>query len=121
MTTQHRAPRLLVHLAEDRLETVDPGDVYLIEAVRGDTLIRLRDATPLRDFRRFHQVVERFEPFGFLRIHRSYAVNLDRVREIRLRDDRRDWEVKLEPPVNRVLPVSRAELDRLWEAFGESR
>ena len=117
----HRTPRLLVHLAEDRLEAVDPRDVYLLEAARADTLLRLRRAEPLRDVRRFHEVVERFEPFGFLRIHRSYAVNLDRIREVRLREDRRDWEVKLDPPVHRVLPVSRAELHRLWEAVGEQR
>ena len=45
---------------------------------------------------------------GFVRIHRSYLINLDRVREIRLRGDHsNDWEVKLDPPVNAVLPVSR--------------
>ena len=33
--------------------------------------------------------------------------NPDRIREIRRRTPGEDWEVKLEPPVNRVLPVSR--------------
>jgi len=32
--------------------------------------------------------------------------------------DGREWEVKLEPPVNRVLPVSRGALAELWKAFG---
>jgi len=39
--------------------------------------------------------------------------------ELRLRDDSDDWELKLAPPVNRILPVSRHELDRLEAAFGE--
>jgi hypothetical protein len=30
------------------------------------------------------------------------------------------WEVALEAPVNRVLPVARAHLKRLWAAFGEA-
>jgi DNA-binding LytR/AlgR family response regulator len=43
-----------------------------------------------------------------VRIHRSYLLNLDRVREIRLRrGDPNDWEVKLDRPVNAVLPISR--------------
>jgi DNA-binding LytR/AlgR family response regulator len=48
-----------------------------------------------------------------VRIHRSFAVNLGRVRELRQRGDGAGWEVRLEPPVNRVLPVSRRELGRL--------
>lgn len=99
---------------------VDPADVYLLEADGGDTLVRLRGATRLRDVRRLAEVAPLFEPFGFLPIHRSYAVNLRRVRELRPRDDGEDWEVKLEPPVNRVLPVARDLLGRLEAAFGDS-
>jgi hypothetical protein len=46
-------------------------------------------------------------------------VNLRRVRELRPRDEGDDWEVRLEPPVNRVLPVARGELARLESAFGD--
>ena len=46
---------------------------------------------------------------GFKRIHRSYTVNLNRVREMRLRrGDPNDWELKRVPPVNKVLPLNRA-------------
>ena len=51
----------------------------------------------------------------------GYAVNLRRVRELRPRDEGDDWEVRLEPPVNRVLPVARGELARLEAAFGDTR
>ncbi len=45
----------------------------------------------------------------FFRIHRTYCVNLDRVREIRRRrNDPNDWELKLDPPVNSVLPLGRS-------------
>ena len=43
-----------------------------------------------------------------------------RIAEIRRRDTDADWEVALEAPVNRVLPVARAHLKRLWAAFGEA-
>jgi hypothetical protein len=35
--------------------------------------------------------------------------------------DGRDWEVVLRPPVNRVIPVSRARLAGLMRRFGERR
>jgi DNA-binding LytR/AlgR family response regulator len=98
---------------------VNPADVYFLEADGGDTLVRLRGARRLRDVRRLAAVAPLFEPFGFLVIHRSYAVNLRRMRELRPRDDSEDWEVKLEPPVNRVLPVARDLLARLEAAFGK--
>ncbi len=56
---------------------------------------------------------------GFLRTHRNYLVNSRRVRQVRRRPSGEDWELKLAPPVNRVLPVSRSALAALWAAFGE--
>ena len=97
---------------------VDPADVYFLESDGGDTLVRLRGAKRLRDVRPLAELLPLFEPFGFLRIHRSYAVNLRRVRELRPREQGDDWEVKLEPPVNRVLPVARDDRARLEAAFG---
>ena len=44
----------------------------------------------------------------------------DRIRVIRRRPTGRDWEVKLEPPVNKVFPVSRSALSRLWTGFEAS-
>ena len=60
-----------------------------------------------------------FEPFGFVRIHREHAVNIAHVRILRLQADGRDWEIKFEPPVNRVLPISRDRLKELRRSLGE--
>lgn len=57
--------------------------------------------------------------WAFFQSHRSYAVNPDRVSEVRRRERRRDWELKLEPPVNRVIPVGRSHLAALWAVYGE--
>ncbi|MFW6012449.1 MAG: LytTR family DNA-binding domain-containing protein [bacterium] len=53
-----------------------------------------------------------------MRIHRSHVINIRRVREIRPDDDS-GWEVRMDPPVNRVLPVSRREAPDLFAAYGE--
>ena len=83
----------------------------------GETL-RTRHAQTLTDVRQLSELFDAFEPFGFAMIHRSWAVNLRRVREIRPAADS-GWEVKLDPPVNRVLPVSRRRVSALWECFAE--
>jgi DNA-binding LytR/AlgR family response regulator len=113
-----RTGRVLVHISEFRRVPVDPSDVYFLEAVGEHTLVRLRSKRRLRDSRRLGTLIKQFAPYGFLRIHRNHAVNLARVQEIRRRKGREDWEVKLEPPVNRVLPVSRGQVGKLFKAFG---
>ena len=52
-------------------------------------------------------------------IHRNHPVNLARINDIRQRKGREDWELKLEPPVNRVLSVSRGQIGKLLKAYGE--
>ena len=98
---------------------MDPSEVYYLEVLEEATRVRLRSARTLVDTRPADKVVPLFEPHGFLQIHREYMVNLRRIREIRRRKNGRDWEVKLEPPVNRVLPVSRGALDSLRKSFGD--
>jgi len=113
-----RIARVLLNVSELRRVPVDPKDVYFLEAVGDDTLVRLRSKRRLRDVRSLGTLLKEFTPYGFLRIHRNHAVNLARIQEIRRRKGREDWEVKLEPPVNRVLPVSRGEVAKLLRAFG---
>ncbi len=110
--------RILLHLHDGRRRPVDPQEIYLLEAEGGETLVRTRHAQPLTDVRQLSELIDAFEPFGFAQIHRRWAVNLRRVREIRPAAEG-GWEVKLDPPVNRVLPISRRRISALWERFGE--
>jgi DNA-binding LytR/AlgR family response regulator len=81
--------------------------------------VRTRGTRRLRDVRGLGEVLGRFPGAVFVRVHRSLAVNVDRVSEIRRRPNGRDWELRLEPPVNVVVPVSREHLGSLWAAYGE--
>ncbi len=110
--------RILLHLPDGRRIPVDPREIYLVEADGGETLVRARHARTLTDVRQLGELFNFLAPFGFAMIHRSWAVNLRRVREIRPAADG-GWEVKLDPPVNRVLPVSRRRVSALWECFTE--
>ncbi len=111
--------RTLLHLGDGLRRAVDPADIYFLEAVRDETRVRLRASKALMDVRSLGVIFPLFEPYGFLRIHHEYAVNFRKIREVRRRQRGRDWEVKLQPPVNRVLPVSRSALPALWQAFLE--
>jgi len=112
--------RILVHISRSEHRALDPDDVYFLQASGGETEVRLRSRTPLVDVRPIGEVAPLFEPFGFVRIHREHAVNIARVRLLRLQADGRDWELKLEPPANSVLPIARDRLLALRRALGES-
>lgn len=114
-TTQE--PRVLLRIARDRLRAVEIEDIYYLEATGQTTRVRIRSARPLRDLRSLGELASRLGPHGFVRIHRNHMVNLAHVRELRRRNAMADWEVKLEPPVNKVLPVSRARLATLRRAL----
>jgi DNA-binding LytR/AlgR family response regulator len=110
--------RILLHTTEDRRLPVDPHDIFFVETDEGDTRVRTRRAEALSDLRELAEMLPLLEVHGFYRVNRSQAVNLRRVREIR-RDSDGGWELKLDPPVNRVLPISRRRVAGLWNVFGE--
>ena len=113
------AIQVLLHLKQSRRLVVKPEEVYYLEAAGNDTIVRRRGRQTLRDVRTLGEMMSVLERLGFHRIHDKFAVNLHRVREIRLQRDGEDWEVVLRSPVNRVLPVSRRRLRSLWKRFGE--
>ena len=109
--------RFLVRLAAGRWRAVDLEDVYYVEAEGHDCRVRLRERAALPDTRRLAELEALLGPAGFVRIHRSLLVNPARVRELRRRSAGGGWEVVMEPPVNRVLPVSDERLAALRERF----
>ena len=114
------ARRILLHLTDGRRVPMEPDEVFLLEADGDRTIVRTRGRRKLTDLRSLGEVLARFPEGALLQVHRSYAVNPDRVSEVRRRErGGRDWELKLEPPVNRVIPVGRSHLASLWAAYGE--
>jgi DNA-binding LytR/AlgR family response regulator len=110
--------KVLLHLAGRRRRVIDADDIYYLEAQGDETDVRLRAARRLRDVRSLGEVLKEIEPLGFVRIHHNHAVNPGHVREIRPSGS--GWEVRLEPPVNKVLPVSRRSLQALLDAYRPS-
>lgn len=113
----YRSRRALLHVADGHRIPVETEEVFFLEAVGDETEVRTRGRRRLRDVRSLAEVLAHFPQGLFVRVHRSYAVNADRVAEVRRRPGGRDWELKLEPPVNRVIPVSRGRAGALWKAY----
>lgn len=91
--------------------------IYYIEAEGDDCTVRTARKKIYRHVEPLDEVEARLSSPPFFRIHRSYIVNLDRVLELRARGER-DYEVKMDPPVNKVLPVSRQRYTELAELLG---
>ncbi len=117
--TREAGPRLLLHLGPGLREAVDPAEVFFAEAAGDDTRLRTRGRRVIQDVRPIGELAALLAPHGFVRVHRNTLVNAAHVRLVRRRGVGPDWEVQLLPPVNAVLPVSRAALRELWAAFGE--
>ena len=114
------ARRVLLHLDDGRRVPLDPAEIFLLEAEGDETVVRTRGRRRLRDVRSLGELMGRLPAGLFVLIHRATAVNVDRVAEVRRRPNERDWELRLEPPVNRVLPIARGRAEALWAAYGEA-
>ncbi len=113
--------RVLLHLRDRRRRAVDSDDIYYLQAHGDETEVRLRGARTLRDARSLGEVLDDLEPLGFLKVQRDHAVNLRHVREIRPTRRGTGLELRLEPPVNRVLAVSRRVGAALFAALRPGR
>jgi len=109
--------RIVLHLAEGLREVLDADDVYFFEAAGGDTRVRLRGRRVRKDVRQLGVIAKSLGKKGFFRISRDHLVNLNRVRYLRRQTNGAGWEVKLEPPVNAVLPVGRRSVAGLTRAL----
>jgi ABC-2 type transport system ATP-binding protein len=54
---------------------------------------------------------------AFVRCHREYIVNLNRVRSLAPRKGR-GYDLRLDPPVNRRIPIARDRLENIRKILG---
>jgi two-component system response regulator LytT len=110
--------RIGLRMEEGRFEFVDDDEIFSIEADGHDAVVRTRSKKVYRSTGRLAKLAERLTDSRFFSPHRSWVVNLDRVREVRRRDNSDEWELKLDPPVNTVIPVARDRKVALFHRLG---
>lgn len=94
------------------IHVVRPSDIDWIEARDDAVSIRRRDGSELRKQVGLGELARRLDPGRFVRVHRSYLLNVERLAGLELYA--KDSRVALLPDGSRI-PVSRAGYARLRE------
>ena len=109
--------RLPVKGADGAIELIEIDGVFYLEAIGEDTRIQTRRKKPYTSVQRLGELAKKLPAPAFVRCHREYIVNLNRVRLLSPRDSR-DWDLRLDPPVNRRIPIARNRLEEIRKILG---
>jgi len=109
--------KLPVKRADGSIDLIETDAIFYLEAKEGDTLIRTRRKKPYCSVQRLHELAKKLPAPAFVQCHREYIVNLNRVRALTPRSPR-DWDLRLDPPVNRRIPIARNRLGKIHKILG---
>ena len=104
--------RLPVKGANGAIDLIESDAIYYLEAQGDDTLIRTKRKKPYKSVQRLGNLAKKLPAPAFVRCHREFIVNLNRVRELTPRNSR-DYDLRLDPPVNRRIPIARNRLEQI--------
>jgi DNA-binding LytR/AlgR family response regulator len=109
--------RLPIKGTDGSIELIEVDSIFYLEAKEGDTLIRTKRKKLYHSVERLSALEKKLPRPPFVRCHREFMVNLNRVRAITARSDR-DEDLRLDPPVNRRIPIARDRLPAVRRILG---
>ena len=109
--------RLPVKRAGGSIDLIEIDGIIYLEAKGDDTLIRTKRKKPYKSVQRVGELAKKLPTPAFVRCHREYIVNLNRVRSITPRNSR-DYDLRMDPPVNRRIPIARNHLKQIRKTLG---
>ena len=89
--------RLPVKRADGSIDLIEIDGIFYLEAQGEDTLIRTKRKKPYKSVQRLGELAKKLPTPAFVRCHREYIVNLNRVRSLTQRKSR-GYDLRLEPP-----------------------
>ncbi|MFD1067001.1 LytTR family transcriptional regulator DNA-binding domain-containing protein [Oceanobacillus locisalsi] len=98
---------------EDKIILFNPLEIDYVEAREGQTFLFV-NKEEFASSETIKALEERLLPFGFFRCHRSYLVNLQRVREIIIWS-KNSYSLSLDNPSKSTIPLSKANYSKLKE------
>lgn len=116
-TTAGVMGKLPVKRADGSIDLIEIDGIFYLEAREGDTLIRTKRKKTYRSVQRLYELAKKLPAPAFVQCHREYIVNLNRVRALTPRSSR-DWDFRLDPPVNRRIPIARKRLNKIQKILG---
>lgn len=103
---------------EDKIILFDPLEIDYIESYEG-TAYLYTNGEAFPTMTTLHELEAKLIPFGFFRCHRSYIINLQKVREV-ITWTRNSYSLTLDDKGKTTIPLSKAKLSTLKEMLGLS-
>lgn len=107
-------PRLTVKL-NDKTMFLDPSDIDYIESRDGKVQIHVNNETYEHDAT-LQSMEALILPYGFYRCHRSYIINLQKVKEI-ISWSKNSYSIRLNYSKDSLIPISRNKINEIEEHF----
>ncbi|CEI82877.1 Transcriptional regulatory protein YpdB [Oceanobacillus oncorhynchi] len=98
---------------EDKIILFNPLEIDYIEARDGQTYLFVNNEE-FASSNTIKSLEDRLQPLGFFRCHRSYLVNLQRVREIIIWS-KNSYSLSLDNPSKSTIPLSKGNYSKLKE------
>jgi DNA-binding LytR/AlgR family response regulator len=109
--------RLPVKYENGSIDLIEIDGIFYLEAPGENTLVRTKRKKPYKSVQRLGELAKKLPAPAFVRCHREYIVNLNRVRSLSPRNSR-DYDLRLDPPVNRRIPVARDRFENIRKILG---
>ena len=109
--------RLPVKGEDCSIELIEIDGIFYLEAQGDDTLIRTKRKKPYRSVQRLGDLAKKLPAPTYVRCHREFIVNLNGVCVLTPRASR-DYHLRLDPPVNRRIPIARDRLEEIRKILG---
>jgi two-component system, LytTR family, response regulator LytT len=104
----------LIVKSTGRLHLVDSDDVIYASIEDGVISIVTRDLEGQSNFRTVEELQANLDPRIFWRVHRSYLININRIKEV-VPWFKSSFQLKMDDRKQTEIPVSRAQTRRLRE------
>ncbi|WP_339217252.1 LytTR family transcriptional regulator DNA-binding domain-containing protein [Ornithinibacillus sp. FSL M8-0202] len=100
----------------EKIILFDPPEIDFIESNDGQSIVFIKGESFPSVFT-LNELEQRLKPFGFFRCHRSYIVNLQKVREV-ITWTRNSYSLVLDDKPKSSIPLSKAKMALLNEMLG---
>lgn len=100
---------------DDKVILFDPPEIDYIESQDGKSHIVINHESFAMDYT-LAEMEQKLEVYGFFRCHRSYIVNLQKVREI-ITWSKNTYSLKIENKNQSTIPLSRTKIQGIQEIF----
>lgn len=100
---------------DDKVILFDPTEIDYIESQEGKSMIVINNESFATDST-LAEIEKKLEVYGFYRCHRSYIVNLQKVREI-ITWSKNAYSLRIDNQNQSTIPLSRTKIQEIHEKF----